>query len=64
MSCNCLKRVSSDFDKAVNLAKMQSKIDKTDYVVYEYNDRIYEDRKSCWEKDGKRGNIKAIVFYI
>lgn len=64
MSCNCLKNVVNEFDRALELARYESKIDKTDYIVYELDSKVYHDRKECWQKAGRKGKIRAIIFYI
>lgn len=63
MSCNCLKKNKTDFDKAVELSRKESSIDKTDYVIYEEDKKIFHDKKECWIKAGKPGKIIVLLCY-
>ena len=64
MSCGCLKKNITEADKARAVAEKVSKLEKTDYVIYEENGKTYFDRKSCWEKAGKPGKAREIIYHI
>lgn len=64
MSCDCLKKHTTEAEKVSKQAYTESKIEKTDYIVYEEENKIYYDRKACWEKAGRPGVVREIVFYI
>ena len=63
MACkSCAKE--TEYSKAFKMAETESKIDKTDYIIYEKDGKIYYDKKTCWEKDGRKGNVKQIIFFV
>lgn len=64
MSCDCLKRNTSESDKVRSMAVRESKIERADYVIYEEKEKTYYDRKSCWEKSGKPGTLREIIYSI
>lgn len=64
MSCDCLKKKTTEADKIMKQAQTESKIEKTDYIVYEEQDKTFYDRKECWEKAGKPGKITAVIYHL
>lgn len=65
MSCGCLKkRTESERDKIRRAAMRESEIEKRDYVIYEEEEKLYYDRKECWEKAGRPGKAKEIIFAV
>lgn len=64
MSCDCLKRNTSESDKVRSMAIHESKIERVDYVIYEEKEKTYYDRKSCWEKAGKPGTLREIIYSV
>ncbi|OUO16614.1 hypothetical protein B5F93_00660 [Odoribacter splanchnicus] len=64
MSCDCLKKKTTEADKIMNQARIESEIEKKDYVVYEEGNKTFYDRKSCWQKAGKPGKVRGIIFYL
>ena len=64
MACDCLKKKTTELDKISAQAQLESKLEKTDYIVYEENGKTYYDRKECWAKAGKPGKAIEIIFHI
>jgi hypothetical protein len=64
MSCGCRKiRIAPRVDKVRELAIRASKIDKSDYIIYELEGETYFDKKSCWKKAGRPGVVKELICY-
>lgn len=59
--CNCFKHTESEYDRLRALAQRLSKEENTDYVIYEYEGRLYADRLECWTKGGRLGRVRAVV---
>lgn len=64
MSCGCGKKYESKYDTARRMALTESKADKSDYVIYYLNNSVHYDKKTCWEKDGEKGELKEIIYFI
>lgn len=63
MACNCGKNTKSlQLENILKMATTECNIDKEKYVVYELNGKITYDKKSCWEKAGRQGNVKHIIY--
>ena len=63
MSCNCLKKNKTSLDMALISASKELAIDKCDYVIYKLEETIYYDRKDCWIKVGKPGELLQVLYY-
>lgn len=44
-------------------ASKELAIDKCDYVIYKLEETIYYDRKDCWIKVGKPGELLQVLYY-
>lgn len=53
MACGCFKHKDSEYSKTKRLAERLAGLEKTDYVIYEQDGKIYCDRKECWTKAGE-----------
>ena len=64
MSCGCFKHKDSEYSKTKRLAERLAGLEKTDYVIYEQNEKIYCDRKECWTKAGKPGRVREFIYAV
>ena len=63
MSCDCVKKTHSDLEKTRELVEKEMKIDKKDFVIFKIGGKIYHERKECWIKAGRPGEILEIRYY-
>lgn len=63
MSCDCVKKTPTDLDKTRELVEKEMGIDKKDFVIFKIKGKIYHDRKECWIKAGRPGEIVEIRYY-
>lgn len=59
--CDCLKHTETEFSRIRRLAEKLAAADKTDYVIYEYEGKLYTDRLECWRKGGSLGRVRSLV---
>ncbi len=65
MSCGCnqRERKATDYDECRAMALKLSKLDKTDYVIYEQEEKTYWERKECWIAAGRPGELAEIICH-
>jgi hypothetical protein len=64
MGCGCGKiTIAPREDRARLMAIRLSKIDASDYIIYEIEGNTFFDKKSCWEKGGRPGSVKELICY-
>lgn len=59
--CDCLKHAETELSRIRRLAEKLAAADKTDYVIYEYEGKLYTDRLECWRKGGRLGRVRSLV---
>ena len=59
--CDGLKHTETEFSRIRRLAEKLAAADKTDYVIYEYEGKLYTDRLECWRKGGSLGRVRSLV---
>ena len=51
----------TELEAMTKLAEKLAAADKTDYVIYEYEGKLYTDRLECWRKGGSLGRVRSLV---
>lgn len=64
MACGCFKHKDSEYSKPRGWRNVLPGLEKTDYVIYEQDGKIYCDRKECWTKAGKPGRVREFIYAV
>jgi hypothetical protein len=64
MGCGCNKKIiNKSITDIKYMAVNESKLEKTDYIIYEIDGKKYYDRLTCWEKAGRLGRVIELIYY-
>ena len=61
MSCNCTKTKLTEYDKQRKIAQELAKKEGETYIIYEFEEKLYFERLSCFRKAGSDGTIKEFI---
>lgn len=59
--CDCFKHTETEYSRIRMLAEKLAGAERTDYVIYEYEGKLYTDRLACWHKGGRLGRVRGLV---
>ena len=64
MSCNCIKIKNDKMSRVRSTVKLLADREKRPYIIYERDGELYFDCADAWEKEGRDGTIREIVYPV
>jgi len=64
MGCGCRKKRETRIGRARRLAARTAAGEKETQVIYEKEGEIYIERLGCWERGGRPGRLRELVFPV